>query len=70
MTKPKSQLLQDLNRLCEFYERQQDFVGGARKPIPVLFSRKELDRFAIRATGGAESWLYRGFTLTRAPGAK
>jgi hypothetical protein len=70
MSKPKKKLHEDLDKLLDFYSKQIDFVGGARRSVPVLFSPRELDRFAVRTSPGGNQWLYRGFTLTRAVGAK
>lgn len=53
--------IDQLDKLLDFYSRQQDFVGG--RVIPVWMSVAMLQKFAGRI--GEDLWSYRGFTLQR-----
>jgi hypothetical protein len=69
MTRKKADQLASLHKLLAFYDTQIDWVSGGGRTVPVLFSARVLDKFAVREAPDVERWKYRGYTLVRSAGA-
>lgn len=63
MTAPIDAQIKQLNKLCDYYRAQVDFVGGRK--IRVQFTKKAIAKFARQVEPDSEEYRYGEFVLVR-----